>query len=100
MRLSVTYELRYTSNNKYASWTFIFMLLLIVFGSFLIITIICFCRQKYLYGYYSKERKQIKRQLEIIKETEYANFLLIESENLKRKVKGVDQGFNVNRTQD
>lgn len=42
--VSVKYELRYTSNNKYASWTFMFMLLLIVFGTMLIITIICFCR--------------------------------------------------------
>lgn len=57
VHISVKYELKYTSNNKYASWTFIFMLLLIIFGAFLIITIICFCRQKYLYGYYSKERK-------------------------------------------
>lgn len=36
--------------------------------------------------YYARERKQIKRQLEIIKDTEYANFLVVESENLKGKV--------------
>ena len=74
IRVGVTTTLRYTANNKFASWTYIFAILLILFGGALICTIICFCRQKYLYMYYAKERKQIKRQLEIIKETEYANF--------------------------
>ena len=84
----------YTANNKYANWTFIFMVLLVVFGALLVCSIACFCRQSYLYTYYSKERKQIKRQLEIIKETEYANFLLIESENLKGKVFRDKNGMN------
>ena len=47
----------YTANNKYANWTFIFMVLLVIFGALLVCSITCFCRQSYLYAYYSKERK-------------------------------------------
>lgn len=65
-----------------------FSVLLIIFGCLLVISICCFCREKYRYYTYASERKQIKRQLEIIKDTEYANFLLLESEKLKSKYSG------------
>ena len=37
-----------------------------------------------MYNRYAKERKAIKRELMKIKDTEYQNFLLQESENFKR----------------
>lgn len=83
--MTVESALSLTSNDKYTAWTFMFSVLLIIFGSLLVVSICCFCRQKYLYYTYASERKQIKRQLEIIKDTEYANFLLLESEKLKSK---------------
>ena len=92
--VTVISKLTLTSNDKYTAWTFMFTVLLICFGVSLIVAIFCFCRQKYLYHSYSKERRLIKRQLEIIKDTEYANFLLLESEKLKNRFSGVERETN------
>jgi len=57
LKISVDYKVIYSSNDKFYSWTYIFMLLLIMFGSLLVITICCFCHKRYMYAYYSRERK-------------------------------------------
>ena len=60
-----------------------FLLLLIVQGSLFVIAAVCYIYQRFLYFRYAKERQQIKRELMKIKDTEYHNFLLQESEQYK-----------------
>ena len=73
-----------TSNDKYFVWTFIFLVVLIVLSALFVFALIAYCRQTFVYNRYAKERKAIKRELMKIKDTEYTNFLLQESENFKR----------------
>ena len=74
----------FTSNDKYFVWTFIFLVILIVLGALFTISLVAYCRQTFVYNRFAKERKSIKRELMKIKDTEYQNFLLQESENFKR----------------
>ena len=73
-----------TSNDKYFVWTFIFLVVLIVLAALFVLALVAYCRQSFVYTRYAKERKAIKRELMKIKDTEYTNFLLQESENFKR----------------
>ena len=96
--LNIWFETKYTSNSKYASWMSMFLLLLIVQGSLFVITGVCYIYQRFLYFRYAKERQQIKRELMKIKDTEYHNFLLQESEQYKN-MKVWNQNV-ANRSQD
>ena len=60
-------------------------MVLIVLGTLLVLALIAYCRQAFVYNRYAKERKAIKKELMKIKDTEYTNFLLQESDNFKRK---------------
>ena len=46
---------------------------------------VAYIYQRYTYHKYAKEQKQIKRELLKIKDTEYYNFLLQESQNYKNQ---------------
>ena len=82
--VEIKMEMAFTSNDKYFVWTFIFLVILLVLGGLFVIALVAYCRQTYVYNRFAKERKQIKRELMKIKDTEYQNFLLQESENFKR----------------
>ena len=82
--VQIKMEMAFTSNDKYFVWTFIFLEILIVLAVMFVISLIAYCRQTFVYNRYAKERKAIKRELMKIKDTEYQNFLLQESENFKR----------------
>ena len=76
--LFINMEVRstFTSNNKYFFWTWIFSLIVILLGGLLVLSLICYCRQSYVYNRYTKERRALKKELIKIKDTEYTNFLL------------------------
>ena len=74
----------FTSNNKFYYWTLIFIVILGILGGILVISFLAYCRQAFVYNRYVKERRAIKQELLKIKDTEYTNFLLRESENIKQ----------------
>lgn len=63
----------------------IFILLIIILGSLTLLTSVCYGYQRYTYHKYAMEQKAIKRELLKIKDTEYQNFLLQESQNYKNQ---------------
>lgn len=77
----------FSSNNKYYFWTLMFAIILIILGVLLIMAMVCYCRQTWVYNRYVRERQDIKKELLKVKDTEYANFLLQESEVIKRKAR-------------
>jgi len=79
----MSFQTTFTSNNKYFSWMFIFLLLLIIFSSTIVISFGFYVYYRYQYFKYAREKRQIKRELMKIKDTEYSNFLLHESEHYK-----------------
>lgn len=93
--VEIKMEIAFTSNDKYFVWTFIFLVILLVLGALFVIALIAYCRQSFVYNRYAKERKAIKRELMKIKDTEYTNFLLQESENFK---KGSSIGRTINES--
>jgi hypothetical protein len=82
--VEIKMEITFTSNDKYFVWTFVFIVILIVLAALFVLALLAYCRQTFVYNRYAKERKAIKRELMKIKDTEYTNFLLQESENFKR----------------
>jgi len=83
--LDVEIKTTFTSNNKYYLWTVMFIIILGVLGGLLLLSFLCYCRQTYVFNRYTNERRAIKLEFLKIKDTEYTNFLLRESENLKRQ---------------
>jgi len=69
--IKMSFQTTFTSNNKYFSWMFIFLLLLIIFGSAIVVSSIFYVYYRYQYFKYAKEKRQIKRELMKIKDTEY-----------------------------
>jgi len=51
-----------------------------------------------VYNRYVKERRALKKELIKIKDTEYTNFLLQESENVKAKLKQGGSAYRVNNS--
>lgn len=101
--IQVWFRTQYTSNSKYSSWMSMFVLLGIVLGSLFIFAAAAYSYQRCVYFRYAKERKQIKRELLKIKDTEYYNFLLQESEQYKNmKVWNQKNAINqsLNQTQE
>ena len=82
--VEIKMEVAFTSNDKYFVWTFFFLVILLVLAAFFVIALVAYSRQSFVYNRYAKERKAIKRELMKIKDTEYTNFLLQESENFKK----------------
>ena len=85
IQVTIEQVLNLTSNDKYTAWTFMFSVLLFIFGGLLIVSICLFSHAKYRYSYKAKERKMIKRQLEMIKDSEYSDFLMLERDKLKHR---------------
>ena len=85
--IELSIKTTFSSNNKYYFWTLMFMIILIILGVLLIAAITCYCRQTWVYNRYVRERQEIKKELLKVKDTEYANFLLQESEIIKRKAR-------------
>lgn len=84
--IKVTQTMTYTSNEKYYLWTLVFIIILGVLGVFLLISIICYARLRFIYNKYTMERRNLKLKLMEIKDHEYTNFLRQESrliENIK-----------------
>jgi uncharacterized integral membrane protein len=67
----MSFQTTFTSNNKYFSWMFIFLLLLIIFGSAIVVSSIFYVYYRFKYFKYANEKRQIKRELMKIKDTEY-----------------------------
>ena len=80
----VQFETIYTSNDKYFAWTFIFIIILSILGFLLVFSLTCYVRQSMVFRSKSKERKLLKQELMKIRDSEYTNFLLDQSENLKK----------------
>ena len=83
--VEVSFETKFTSNEKYHFWTFLFTLILMVLGFLFLITVMFYFYQTSIYHKYSTERKGLKKELMKIKDTEYQNFLLGELENQKMR---------------
>lgn len=80
----VQFETIFTSNDKYFAWTFIFIIILSILGFLLVFSLTCYVRQSMVFRSKSKERKLLKQELMKIRDSEYTNFLLDQSENLKK----------------
>jgi hypothetical protein len=93
--VEIKMDILFTSNDKYFVWTFIFLVILLVLAALFVIALVAYCHQSFVYNRYAKERKAIKRELMKIKDTEYTNFLLQESENFK---KGPTISRNINES--
>jgi hypothetical protein len=74
----------YTSNDKFYFWNWIFIILIGTLGSILGLTILCYCCKVRKYNNYVSERRILKKELLKIKDTEYTNYLMRASENLKK----------------
>ena len=82
--LTLDTRVKYTSNNKYFYWTFIFTIVLVCLGVLLMIAFLAYFRMTCRYNQYAKERKELKRELMKIRDTEYANFLEEEKLNISK----------------
>ena len=69
--IKMSFQTTFTSNNKYFSWMFIFLLLLIIFSSAVVVSTGFYIYYRYQYFKYANEKRQIKRELMKIKDTEY-----------------------------
>ena len=67
-----------------------FTVILVTLSAFALLSLIFFCRMHCVYNQYANERKQLKREVMAIKDTEYTNFLMKENELIKRH-KSVEQ---------
>ena len=61
-----------------------FTVILVTLSAFALLSMIFFCRMHCVYNQYANERKQLKREVMAIKDTEYTNFLMQENANIKR----------------
>lgn len=84
--ISMSLEIKstYTSNNKYYVWNVVFIIVLSVLGGVLLISVLVYWRKVFVLNRYVQERRLLKQELMKIKDTEYTNFLLRESENLRK----------------
>ena len=82
--LTLDTYISYTSNNKYYFWTFIFTIVLVSLAVLLMISFLAYFRMTCKYNQYAKERKDLKRELMKIRDTEYANFLEEEKLNISK----------------
>mmetsp|Transcript_17700 Transcript_17700/g.29938 ORF Transcript_17700/g.29938 Transcript_17700/m.29938 type:complete len:261 (-) Transcript_17700:333-1115(-) len=89
VQVELSFEFTFTSNDKYFAWTFVFTLVLVALIIVFMISAILYIRMVYLYNRHAMERRNIKRELMKIKDTEYKNFLLMESQTLSSKPKAV-----------
>ena len=83
--MSVEIKVTYTSNNKYYRWTILFIVVLAVLALALLASLLCYCRQSMTYNRYANERRELKQQLIEVSDSAYTNFLLRESENMRRQ---------------
>jgi len=73
----------FTSNDTFFFWNWVFIIIIISLGAMLGLSILCYCQRTWRYNFYVKERRKLKRELLKIKDTEYTNFLMRQSESLK-----------------
>jgi len=71
----VTTEMKFTSNDKYEAWSFIFTVIFISLGLVALLSFLFFLRMTCIYQNLSMERRQLKRKIMEIQETEYSDFL-------------------------
>lgn len=73
----------FTSNDTFYFWNWVFIILIGSLSGLLLLTILCYFYKVMRYNSLVKERRQLKQQLMEIKDTEYTNFLMRQSENIK-----------------
>ena len=60
VNVELSFQLTYTSNNKYFAWTFIFGIILITLGVILVVSIAIYVHKSFIYKRYARERKEMK----------------------------------------
>lgn len=73
-----------------------FVFMFVILGSLFLVASICYSYQRFIYMRHARDRKQIKREMLKIKDTEYNNYLRKESEQFKNMQ--VWNRNNINRT--
>lgn len=81
--VNVSTTTTFTSNDTFYFWNWVFIILIGSLSGVLLLTICCYFYKVYRYNSFVKERRQLKQQLMQIKDTEYTNFLMRQSESLK-----------------
>lgn len=69
-------KLKFTSSDKYQVWSSLFTIIFVTLGVVALVSFLFFLRMTCVYQNYALERRELKRALINLKDTEYANFLL------------------------
>jgi len=73
----------FTSNDTFYFWNLVFIIILLTLVALLSLSVLCYLQRTWRYNFYVKERRKLKHELLKIKDTEYTNFLMKQSESLK-----------------
>lgn len=75
INVKVYTKLKFTSSDKYQVWSSLFTIIFITLGVVTLLSFLFFLRMTCVYQNYALERRELKRALINLKDTEYANFL-------------------------
>jgi hypothetical protein len=82
VNVKVYTKLKFTSSDKYQVWSSLFTIIFITLGVVALLSFLFFLRMTCVYQNYALERRELKRALINLKDTEYANFLLDQKKSL------------------